>query len=85
MYDACREAGVNHFDTAHVYTGGESETLLGQFVQTERDAIYVATKFAYTGGAGTENINATFDVSQNGLIWLVLICCTCTALTQIHR
>ena len=25
MYDACRKTGVNHFDTAHVYTGGASE------------------------------------------------------------
>ena len=32
MYDACRKIGVNHFDTAHVYTGGASETLLGQLI-----------------------------------------------------
>jgi len=32
MYDACRKTGVNHFDTAHVYTGGASETLLGQLI-----------------------------------------------------
>ena len=24
MYDACRKTSVNHFDTAHVYTGGAS-------------------------------------------------------------
>ena len=67
MFDACREAGVNHFDTAHVYTGGASETLLGQFIKTERDTVYVATKVAYTGGAGKENINATFAASQKRL------------------
>lgn len=79
MYDACREAGVNHFDTAHVYTGGASETLLGQFIKTERDAIYVATKVAYTGGAGRENINATFDASQKRLDL------ECIDLLYLHR
>ena len=67
MFDACRKAGVNHFDTAHVCTGGASETLLGQFIKTERDTVYVATKLAYTGGAGKENINATFASSQKRL------------------
>lgn len=67
MYDACRAAGVNHFDTAHIYTGGASETLLGQFIKAERDDINVATKVAYTGAAGKENIYATFDVSQKRL------------------
>lgn len=79
MYDACREAGVNHFDTAHVYTGGASETLLGRFIKTERDAIYVATKVAYTGSAGRENINATFDVSQKRLDL------DCIDLLYLHR
>lgn len=79
MYDACREAGVNHFDTAHVYTGGASETLLGQFIKTERDAIFVATKVAYTGGAGRENINATFEASRRRLQL------DCIDLLYLHR
>lgn len=79
MFDACREAGVNHFDTAHVYTGGASETLLGQFIEGERDNIYVATKVAYTGGAGRENINATFAASQKRLKL------DCIDLLYLHR
>ncbi|AKS47061.1 Predicted oxidoreductase [Octadecabacter temperatus] len=79
MYDACRAAGVNHFDTAHVYTGGASETLLGQFIKKERDAIFVATKVAYTGGAGRENIKASFDVSQKRLQL------DCIDLLYLHR
>ena len=79
MFDACREAGVNHFDTAHVYTGGASETLLGQFAKGERDNIYVATKVAYTGGAGTENINASFAASQKRLQL------DCVDLLYLHR
>lgn len=79
MFDACRAAGVNHFDTAHVYTGGASETLLGQFIKGERDNIYVATKLAYTGGAGKENINATFAASQKRLQL------DCIDLLYLHR
>ncbi|KIN78774.1 aldo/keto reductase [Sulfitobacter mediterraneus] len=67
MYDACRAAGVNHFDTAHVYTGGASGTLLAQFIKAEPNTIHVGTKIAYTGGAGRKNINATFDAFQERL------------------
>jgi len=79
MFDACRAAGVNHFDTAHVYTGGASETLLGQFINDARDDVYVATKVAYTGGAGRENINVTFAASQKRLQL------DCIDLLYLHR
>ena len=32
MFDACRDAGINFFDTAHTYTGGQSEELLGNLI-----------------------------------------------------
>ena len=67
MFDACRDAGINFFDTAHAYTGGQSEELLGGFIQQERDALIVATKTGYTGGSGHENIRAQFDESQSRL------------------
>ena len=79
MFDACRDARVNHFDTAHVYTDGASETLLGQFIKVERDDIYIATKVAYTGGAGKENINKTFGESQKRLQL------DCIDLLYLHR
>ena len=64
MFDACIEAGITHFDTAHVYTDGASETLLGQFVQDRRDSLIVATKAAYIGGAGRANILASAETSR---------------------
>lgn len=64
MYDACREAGVNFFDTAHVYTGGNSERLLGQVSGSDREHLVIATKVAYTGGSGRENILRTFEESR---------------------
>ncbi|MEL7098378.1 MAG: aldo/keto reductase [Pseudomonadota bacterium] len=63
MYDACRAAGVTHFDTAWVYTEGASETLLGQFIAAEREDVFIASKVAYTGGAGRENVLAQAQMS----------------------
>ncbi len=67
MFDACREAGITFFDTAHTYTGGQSEELLGGFIQQDRDALIIATKTGYTGGSGRENIRAQFDESRSRL------------------
>ncbi|MEM9432637.1 MAG: aldo/keto reductase [Pseudomonadota bacterium] len=64
MYDDCRTAGINFFDTAYVYTGGKSETLLGEFVQAERDDLILATKAAYDRSASRENILGSFDESR---------------------
>mgnify|MGYP001813279980 FL=1 len=67
MFDACRDAGINFFDTAHTYTAGQSEELLGGFIKHDRDALIVATKTGYTGGSGRENIRAQFNESQSRL------------------
>lgn len=67
MFQACRAAGVNFFDTAHVYTEGRSEEYLGRFVQKERDELIVATKAGYTGGSGRTNIQRQFDKSRQRL------------------
>ena len=37
MYEACRENGINFFDTAYVYTGGKSEIILGDLIKNERE------------------------------------------------
>lgn len=67
MYDACRAAKINFFDTAHVYTDGTSETLLGQFAAPERDSLIIATKCGYAGGSSRSNILTTFDESRGRL------------------
>ncbi|WP_425043360.1 aldo/keto reductase [Primorskyibacter sp. S87] len=67
MYDACRTAGINHFDTAYLYTDGNSETLLGGMIATEREKLLIATKVGYTGGAGADNMRAQFDLSRQRL------------------
>lgn len=69
MYDACRTAGITHFDTAVGYTDGASERLIGPMIATERDDVFIATKVGYMGGAGRDNIMAQWDRSrrQTGL------------------
>lgn len=67
MFDACRDAGVNFFDTAHTYTNGGSERILGRLIRQEREKFIVATKAAYTGGSGRENILRQFDESRSRL------------------
>ena len=67
MYDLCRAAGINFFDTAHLYTGGVSEAFLGAFAASERDDLFIATKVGYTGRSTASNIFNTFDISRKRL------------------
>lgn len=67
MFHACVEAGITHFDTAHLYNDGASETLLGQLAAPIRERLVIATKAGYSGGAGTENMLVQFDLSRQRL------------------
>lgn len=53
IFDAYRKAGGNFVDTADIYTGGESERLLGRFIKESRarDEIVLATKFAFNASS----------------------------------
>ncbi len=51
MIDRAIGAGINFFDTADVYAGGESETLLGEVIGGRRDAVVIATKAGWRTGA----------------------------------
>ncbi|MGJ8616775.1 MAG: aldo/keto reductase [Sulfitobacter sp.] len=64
MFDACVAAGITHFDTAHVYTDGASETLLGGFLGDRREGLIIATKAAYNGGSGRDNILTSAETSR---------------------
>ena len=44
MYRACREAGINFFDTADQYNKGRSEEILGKLARGHRDELVIATK-----------------------------------------
>jgi aryl-alcohol dehydrogenase-like predicted oxidoreductase len=44
MYRACRDAGINFFDTANQYNAGRSEQILGGLIQGHREELVLATK-----------------------------------------
>jgi len=44
LYAACREAGINFFDTANVYSLGRSEEILGKLMAHERDRLVISSK-----------------------------------------
>ena len=50
MTDRALDAGVNFFDTADGYSGGESEVYLGQFLGARRKEVVVATKVGFRAG-----------------------------------
>jgi aryl-alcohol dehydrogenase-like predicted oxidoreductase len=50
--DICREAGVNLFDTADVYSNGLSEQILGDALGKNRDEVLIATKVRGDMGPG---------------------------------
>ncbi len=56
ILDMAYAKGVNYFDTAHVYQGGDSERCLGQWQKKQpRDSLYIATKY---------NVNADTDYEK---------------------
>jgi aryl-alcohol dehydrogenase-like predicted oxidoreductase len=50
MFERCREAGINFFDTADVYGQGRSEELLGECLADCRDEMVLTTKVFYPTG-----------------------------------
>jgi aryl-alcohol dehydrogenase-like predicted oxidoreductase len=57
---AALDAGINFFDTADVYGGGDSERFLGAALKGRRDKAIVATKFGIKMGEGKEGANPKY-------------------------
>jgi aryl-alcohol dehydrogenase-like predicted oxidoreductase len=59
--------GINLFDTADGYAGGESESLLGQVLRSRRNEAIIATKVGFrTGPALTQS-----GLSRRHILWSV--------------
>jgi aryl-alcohol dehydrogenase-like predicted oxidoreductase len=58
MFRACREAGINFFDTANAYGGGASEEILGKLIAGSRDDLVITSKVFFPTGP---------DVNARGL------------------
>ncbi|MDX6616516.1 MAG: pyridoxine 4-dehydrogenase [Solirubrobacterales bacterium] len=61
------EAGIGLIDTAHVYTGGDSERAIGEALSPVPDSVVVATKGGYSGSGSPEAIRAQIEQSLESL------------------
>jgi aryl-alcohol dehydrogenase-like predicted oxidoreductase len=52
MIDICLEAGANFFDTADIYSEGQSEEELGRALKGKRNRALISTKATFSMGAG---------------------------------
>lgn len=52
VVDAALDSGINFFDTADIYAGGDSEVFLGRALGGRRSEAVIATKFGLPSGAG---------------------------------
>ncbi|MBF6170699.1 aldo/keto reductase [Nocardia blacklockiae] len=64
------EAGINFFDTADGYAGGESEVLLGRALRSRRDDVVIATKVGFRTGepltqAGLSRRHIQWSIDQS--------------------
>ena len=50
MVDLCLDRGVNFFDTANSYNGGQSESMLGAILKGRRDRVVLASKLGNKTG-----------------------------------
>lgn len=46
LYKTVRDAGINFFDCANRYSGGEAEVILGKLIAGERDQLVITSKCA---------------------------------------
>jgi aryl-alcohol dehydrogenase-like predicted oxidoreductase len=61
------DAGINFFDTADAYAGGESESLLGAALKPHRDRVVIATKVGFRSGAPLTQAG----LSRRHILWSV--------------
>jgi pyridoxine 4-dehydrogenase len=59
-------AGVRHIDTAHLYTGGESERAIGEALDGTTEDVLVATKGGYRG-ASPDTLRTEIEQSLRSL------------------
>jgi aryl-alcohol dehydrogenase-like predicted oxidoreductase len=59
LLDICLEAGVSMFDTANVYSLGESERVLGEAIKGRRDKVLISTKATFRSGDGPNDVGSS--------------------------
>ena len=59
LVDICLEAGLNMFDTADIYSDGESEEVLGAAIAGRRDKVLISTKATFKTGSGPNEVGSS--------------------------
>lgn len=52
IFNRCRDAGINFFDCADVYSAGLAESILGELISDCRNELVITSKFGSPMGAG---------------------------------
>lgn len=90
MIDRAMEAGINYYDTAHVYHAGKSEPFVGKALKKyDRSQFYLATKLSSWTLNTTEDVEAVFqeqlELLQTDYIdFYLLHCLNKTIWQKIH-
>ena len=61
------DKGINYFDTAASYTGGDSETIIGQALRGKRDQVYLASKGGFGPRVRQDHMMRTLEGSLRRL------------------
>jgi aryl-alcohol dehydrogenase-like predicted oxidoreductase len=59
MVDLCLDAGVSLFDTADIYSNGNSETVLGEALKGRRDKVLISTKATFRFGSDPNDVGSS--------------------------
>lgn len=74
------EQGINYFDTAWMYHGGASETVIGRILAKHpRESFYLASKFPGFSKEMFENPRKIFEKQLESAVWITLIS-TCSTM-----
>jgi len=59
LIDICLDAGITLFDSANTYSGGASETVLGEAIKGRRDKVLISTKATFRHGEGPNDVGSS--------------------------
>ena len=59
LIDVCLDAGLTLFDTADIYSNGESETVLGGAIKGRRDKVLISTKATFRFGDDPNDVGSS--------------------------
>jgi aryl-alcohol dehydrogenase-like predicted oxidoreductase len=85
LVDICLEHGLTMFDSADIYSWGESETVLGAAIKGRRDKVLISTKVTFAMGEGPNDVGSSrYHLIQAVDASLKRLCTDYIDLLQLH-